>query len=139
MPPISSSSSSDSDNVNLPICNFCGKKGDLFPNKPYCLTCKVNAFKVCKSCHKPYDDEKYFKLSTIRCNSCEKKVLSLKAKKRTNSSGTVTKSKKLKSELTIDKKCQSDKNSPVNGEVVLEKEEKPSRKRAFIPIYFEDE
>ena len=54
-------------------CNFCRSRRELVPGKKYCLECNDNAFKECKRCHLPYDSAKYYELSSVRCNSCQRK------------------------------------------------------------------
>ena len=50
--------------------NWFNKYRELMFKKPYCLRCEKNMFRECRRCHKPYDDNKYFHLDPIRCNSC---------------------------------------------------------------------
>ena len=62
-------------------CNWCNKYRELVFKKPYCLRCEKNMFRECRRCHKPYDDNKYFHLDPIRCNSCHPIYLKGKEKR----------------------------------------------------------
>lgn len=106
-------------------CNWCNKKKKLFQNKPYCLECKIAAVGICSRCHRCFDDQKYFTLSKLRCNACERKRIAEQDKR---------KQKKLLKEAS---------NSSNNKEIDIT--EKPTetcdiilknRKIGYIPIYF---
>ena len=53
-------------------CNFCQEIMSL-NRKHYCEDCESAMFRECRACHKPYPDQKYFKINAEKCNSCSKK------------------------------------------------------------------
>ena len=58
------------------ICNWCGHlTKELYQSKLYCLKCANNCYKECSRCRRPFNDKKYFAISDIRCNSCQRKYL----------------------------------------------------------------
>ena len=55
-------------------CNYCNRRTQLLPDKPYCLKCKSLMFRECKRCKKPYHLARYFEKDEVRCNSCYEKL-----------------------------------------------------------------
>lgn len=69
-------------NMRHTSCNWCGcKLGTVDKGKPYCLDCEAKSFKICKTCHKPYNKAKYFREHPERCNSCHTRYMKTKEKK----------------------------------------------------------
>jgi hypothetical protein len=51
-------------------CNWCAENIPLVPDKKYCYSCLASCYKECVRCKKPFPEEKYFLLSSDRCNTC---------------------------------------------------------------------
>ena len=54
-------------------CNYCQETLEPERKKPYCSPCESVMYRECNVCHKPYQNEKFFKMHAERCNSCCKK------------------------------------------------------------------
>jgi len=71
-------SDSDFDPVSLEeedeACNYCNRRGQLLPGKPYCGKCRSLMFRECRRCKKPYHLARYFEKDDLRCNSCFEKL-----------------------------------------------------------------
>ena len=65
-------------------CNWCGGKFSSAKSQHYCDKCAQYCFRECVRCHRPFPLAKYFRLSELRCNSCERKYR--KEKERRNNS-----------------------------------------------------
>ena len=61
------------------VCCWCRRVCKLVDGKPYCHACKVDCFRECIRCHRPFPNEKYFSMSHDRCNACSKKYLKEKS------------------------------------------------------------
>lgn len=66
------------------VCNWCNKLSKLGKGKKSCDVCIGKSFRTCKRCQKPYNSIDYFQLDDKRCNACQKKYLSEKAKRETH-------------------------------------------------------
>ena len=64
------------------FCNWCGCSIWDEREKPYCADCELKCYQECKTCHKPYPLKKHFKLSEVRCNSCHRRHLKVKEKRK---------------------------------------------------------
>ena len=56
-------------------CNWCGHDTELVENRKYCHMCSECCVQECVQCHRPFNDLRFFELSKIRCNACERKRL----------------------------------------------------------------
>ncbi len=71
--------------MELSKCNWCLQNKPLLTGKPYCALCKTLAYQVCKRCKRPFDHCRYFQLSRIRCNACERAYLKERSKTKMSS------------------------------------------------------
>lgn len=67
----------------LKNCCWCMKPTkDLVENRKYCIKCKDNMFRECRTCKRPLNSPAYFKMDPIRCNSCSKRLASQRNRKK---------------------------------------------------------
>jgi len=127
MDSFSDSDGNEEQNIVKKICNWCGECKMLVANKPYCLDCKLACKKECKRCHRPFPDLKYFSLSNIRCNTCEKKRIAEKEKREERKKSQQHDDHKTD---TLPSKADSCLNPSVTSSVILQ-----NRRIGYIPIY----
>ena len=64
------------------ICDWCGHKEPLVAGKKYCSDCRRCCVRECTTCHKPYNNLKYFDGDSKRCKSCTVKNITRKANRK---------------------------------------------------------
>lgn len=85
------------------ICCWCKTNTSLVENKKFCQLCKDRAYSICKRCGFPYDNKTYFELDESRCNSCQRKYIKEKEKRKAAkvSKSTIAKPKTVKNKKQV--------------------------------------
>ncbi len=67
------------------LCNWCGQQQPFVEGEHFCYRCFSQCQQICIRCRRPFPcSDKYFKLHSLRCNSCQRKYLKEIAKRSLN-------------------------------------------------------